>query len=138
MSALDDLLAVQAIDTTLDQLRHRRVHLPERDELKDVEAKRKALAVEHAEAVAVRDEVAGRQANFEKDIAASEARIVEIDKRMYSGEVTASRDLEAMTKEISSIRSRGPTLEDHAPEATEGRWPLAAARAAREGRADRY
>ena len=124
MGALDDLLAVQAIDTTLDQLRHRRTHLPERTELKDVEAKRKALADEHATAVTVRDEVAARQANLEKDIAASEARIVEIDKRMYSGEVTASRDLEAMTKEISSIRSRVSTLEDHALEAMDEREPL--------------
>ena len=127
MSSLDDLLAVQAIDTTLDQLRHRRTNLPERTELKDVEAKRKALEAEHATAVAVRDEVAARQANLEKDIAASEARIVEIDKRMYSGEVTASRDLEAMTKEITSIRSRVSTLEDHALEAMDEREPLDAA-----------
>ena len=127
MSALDDLLALQAIDTTLDQLRHRRTHLPERTELKDVEAKRKALEVEHAAAVSARDEVAARQANFEKDIAASEARVVEIDKRMYSGEVTASRDLEAMTKEIASIRSRVSTLEDHALEAMDEREPLDAA-----------
>ena len=124
MSALDDLLAVQALDTTLDQLRHRRTNLPERTELKDVEAKRKALESEHATAVAVRDEVAARQANLEKDIAASEARIAEIDKRMYSGEVTASRDLEAMTKEMNSIRSRVSTLEDHALEAMDEREPL--------------
>lgn len=134
MSALDDLLAVQAIDTTLDQLRHRRTHLPERAELKDVEAKRKALEAEHATAVSVRDEVAARQANLEKDIAASEARIAEIDKRMYSGEVTASRDLEAMTKEISSIRARVSTLEDHALEAMDEREPLDAAVAELEAR----
>ena len=127
MSALEDLLAVQAIDTTLDQLRHRRVNLPERAELKDVVAKRKALESEQASAVAVRDEVAARQANLEKDIAASEARIVEIDKRMYSGEVTASRDLEAMAKEITSIRARVSTLEDHALEAMDEREPLDAA-----------
>ena len=127
MSALEDLLSVQAIDTTLDQLRHRRANLPERTELKEVTAKRKSLETEHASAVAVRDEVAARQANLEKDIAASEARIVEIDKRMYSGEVTASRDLEAMTKEIASIRSRVSTLEDHALEAMDEREPLDAA-----------
>jgi hypothetical protein len=134
VSALEDLLAVQAIDTTLDQLRHRRANLPERTELKDVEAKRKALAEELAAAVSVRDEVAGRQANLEKDIAASEARIVEIDKRMYSGEVTASRDLEAMTKEIAQIRSRVSTLEDHALEAMDEREPLDAAVAELEAR----
>lgn len=127
MSALEDLLAVQAIDTTLDQLRHRRANLPERTELKDVEASRKTLAEEHAVAVSARDEVAGRQANLEKDIAASEARVVEIDKRMYSGEVTASRDLEAMTKEIAQIRSRVSTLEDHALETMDEREPLDAA-----------
>lgn len=124
MSSLEDLLAVQALDTTLDQLRHRRTNLPERAELKDVESKRMALESELTTAVAARDEVAGRQANFEKDIAASEARIVEIDKRIYSGEVTASRDLEAMTKEIASIRTRVSTLEDHALEAMDEREPL--------------
>lgn len=124
MSSLDDLLAVQALDTTLDQLRHRRTNLPERAELKDVEARRKELEVERATAVAARDEVAARQANLEKDIAASEARIAEIDKRMYSGEVTASRDLQAMTNEIAQIKSRVSTLEDHALEAMEEREPL--------------
>ena len=53
--------------------------------------------------------------------------MVEIDKRMYSGEVTASRDLEAMTKEIAQIRSRVSTLEDHALEAMDEREPLDAA-----------
>jgi predicted nucleic acid-binding Zn-ribbon protein len=134
VSALDDLLAVQAVDTTLDQLRHRRSNLPERAELKDVEAKRQALAAEHAEAVTVRDEVAARQANLEKDIAASEARVIEIDKRMYSGEITASRDLQAMTNEIASIKSRVSTLEDHALETMDEREPLDAAVAELEAR----
>jgi uncharacterized protein len=127
MSRFDGLLVLQEHDTTLDQLRHRRTHLPERAELKDVEVKRAALAVERAEVAAARDEVAARQANLEKDIAASEQRVVEIDKRMYSGEVTASRDLQAMTHEIESIKRRVSTLEDHALEAMEEREPLDAA-----------
>jgi predicted nucleic acid-binding Zn-ribbon protein len=127
MSRFDGLLVVQAHDTTLDQLRHRRVNLPERGELQDVEAKRKALAAERAEVAARRDEVAARQANLEKDIAASEQRIAEIDKRMYSGEITASRDLQAMTHEIEQIKGRVSTLEDHALEAMDEREPLDAA-----------
>jgi uncharacterized protein len=124
MSRFDGLLVVQEHDTTLDQLRHRRANLPERTELKDVEAKRVALAAERAEVAARRDEVAARQANLEKDIAASEQRIAEIDKRMYSGEISASRDLQAMAHEIESIKSRVSTLEDHALEAMDEREPL--------------
>jgi predicted nucleic acid-binding Zn-ribbon protein len=127
MSRFDGLLVVQDHDTTLDQLRHRRTNLPERGELKDVEAKRVALAAERAEVAATRDEVAARQANLEKDIAASEQRIAEIDKRMYSGEVSASRDLQAMAHEIESIKHRVSTLEDHALEAMDEREPLDAA-----------
>ena len=127
MSRFDGLLVVQEHDTTLDQLRHRRANLPERAELKDVEAKRAALAAERAEVAAARDDVAARQANYEKDIAASEQRIAEIDKRMYSGEVSASRDLQAMAHEIESIKARVSTLEDHALEAMDEREPLDAA-----------
>lgn len=43
MSALEDLLAVQALDLTTDQLRHRRAHLPERAELDAVQTKLRAL-----------------------------------------------------------------------------------------------
>lgn len=127
MSSLDDLLVVQELDTTLDQLRHKRANLPERTELRDTEAARTALATERMEMAATRDEVAARQANLEKDIAASEARIVEIDKRLYSGEITASRDLQAMTNEIASIKARVSTLEDHALAVMDEREPLDAA-----------
>ncbi len=134
MSQLEDLLVVQAHDTTLDQLRHRRTTLPERSALQDVEREVKELAARHAEVAAVRDEVASRQATFEKDMAASEARVAEIDKRMYSGEISASRDLQAMANEIKSIKARISTLEDHALEAMDEREPLDAAVAEMEAR----
>lgn len=124
MSALDDLLTVQEHDTVIDQLRHRQETLPERVALREVEKARASLAVERMAAAAARDEVAGRQASLERDIAASEARIVEIDKRLYSGEITASRDLQAMTHEIESIKHRVSTLEDSALAAMEEREPL--------------
>lgn len=124
MSALADLLVVQEHDTVIDQLRHRRETLPERAALREVEKARAALAVERSSVAAARDEVAGRQAALERDIAVSEARIVEIDKRLYSGEITASRDLQAMTHEIESIKHRVSTLEDSALAAMEEREPL--------------
>ena len=134
MSRFDGLLEVQGLDTTIDQLRHRRTNLPERTELKAVESQRTALVTELAAAVAARDEVAARQAGFEKDIAASEARIAEIDKRIYSGDVTASKDLQAMSTEIEHIKVRVSTLEDSALEAMDEREPLDAAVADLEAR----
>jgi predicted nucleic acid-binding Zn-ribbon protein len=127
MSALDDLLVLQEHDTVIEQLRHRRETLPERGALREVESARVALAAELAAAVAARDEVASRQASLERDIATSEARIAEIDKRLYSGSVTASRDLQAMQHEIDSIKHRVSTLEDSALAAMEEREPLDAA-----------
>jgi hypothetical protein len=127
MSRFEELLAVQDLDLAIDQLRHRRAHLPERAELQQVDAQRKALAGELHEAAAARDEVAARQAGFERDIAASEGRIAEIDKRIYSGEVSASKDLQAMATEIQHLKERVSKLEDSALEAMDEREPLDAA-----------
>ena len=127
MSSLEDLLVVQGHDTVLDQVRHRRTAMPERAAVHEIDVTLKALAQQHAAAVAARDEVAGRQATLEKDIAASEARIVEIDRRMYSGEISAARDLQAMAGEVVSIKARVSSLEDKALEVMDEREPLDAA-----------
>jgi predicted nucleic acid-binding Zn-ribbon protein len=124
MSGLDDLLVVQGHDTTLDQLRHRRETLPERAALQQVETQRRQLLASRGDVAGQRDEVASRQASLEKDIATSEARIAEIDKRMYSGTISASRDLQAMATEIEHLKQRVSTLEDAALEAMDEREPL--------------
>jgi uncharacterized protein len=131
----DGLLAVQDLDTAIDQLRHRRANLPERGELKALEADATTLRAELEAAIAARDEVSAREAGFEKDIATSEARIAEIDKRMYSGEVSSSKDLQAMATEIEHLKARVSGLEDSALEALEEREPLDAAVKALEERA---
>lgn len=124
MTDLARLLDVQAHDTTIDQLHHRRDNLPQRAEAKALAADRKALASARDQVAGRRDEVAERQAKLESDIAASEARITEIDKRMYSGEVSASRDLLAMSTEIQHIKERISALEDRALETMDEREPL--------------
>lgn len=124
MSAFEVLLQVQEHDTAVDRLAHRRHHLPDRTELADLQARTAALAARLEETAGRRDEVAGRQAQLERDLAASEARIAALDKRMYSGEVSASRDLQAMAAEIESLKRRVSSLEDHALEVMEEREPL--------------
>lgn len=124
MSALETLLEVQDHDTRIDQLRHRKQTLPEKADLADLRKRRAAIEAARSDVVARRDEVAERQAKAEADIAAAEKRINEIDERMRSGAVTASRDLQAMQGEIDTIKERISTLEDAGLEAMEEREPL--------------
>lgn len=126
----DALLAVQAADTSLDQLRHRRAHLPARAELlaatrriAEVRARRDDLHRRHQEA-------ADRQAGFEREMQASDQRVTTLDKRLYSGEVTAARDLQAITAEVTQIKGRISHLEDEVLQILEEIEPLEAEMAA--------
>jgi len=130
---LDRLLQVQEHDTTIDQLRHRRATLPEREELARLEER---LARTRAELEAVRGrraEIAGRQAGAEAELAALEARLAELDKRMYSGTITASRDLQAMADEIEHLKRRRSSFEDAVLEAMDELEPVDAEVARLEG-----
>ena len=111
-AALQNLLALQDIDTQLDQARHRLEHLPERDRLTDLDRQGSDTNRRLAAAEAAAAEVASRQAATEAELANAEERIAAIDKRLYSGEVTATKDLQAMTAEVDHLRTRASGLED--------------------------
>jgi predicted nucleic acid-binding Zn-ribbon protein len=132
-SPLATLIEVQDRDTVLDQLRHRRSHLPEQAELAGLEAQVAAVDASLAGALALRDEAAGRQAGLEAEIAASDARIGEIEKRLYGGTVSASRDLTAMSEEVSHLKNRRSSTEDRVLEVMEELEPLEAEVARLEG-----
>lgn len=112
MTALETLLAVQELDTVVDQLEHRRATLPERAELAAAEARLVAVDDRIADARGRRDEVAGRETRLDQEVARTAARIVEVEKRLYGGTVTASRELTAMAEEVESLKARQSSLED--------------------------
>ncbi|HEV7888878.1 MAG TPA: C4-type zinc ribbon domain-containing protein [Acidimicrobiales bacterium] len=124
MTALETLLAVQDRDTMLDQLRHRRATLPERAALAAAQSGIVAVDAALVDARAVRDEAAGRQAGMEAEIATAESRIIEVEKRLYGGTVSASRELTAMAEEVEHLKARRSTLEDRVLEVMEEREPL--------------
>ena len=64
------------------------------------------------------------QEELEGDLATTEKRIAEIDKRMYSGTVSASRELQAMSEEVQHLKQRVAELEEKVLEAMEAREPL--------------
>ncbi|HZQ26503.1 MAG TPA: C4-type zinc ribbon domain-containing protein [Acidimicrobiales bacterium] len=130
--ALHILLDVQEHDTAIDQLHHRRANLPERGDLASLEQRMASLDERLATVGARRDKVAGRQSALEADVNAAENRIAEVDKRLYSGTVSASRDLQAMSEEIEHLKARRSMLEDRILEVMEEREPLDAEVAALE------
>ena len=121
---LERLLEVQELDTTIDQLRHRRATLPARDELAAVEARLADLATTLAETQQRRDQVVRRQGEFEAELQALEARVRELEGKMYGGTISASRDLQAMAGEVDSLKKRRSSLEDHILEAMDEREPI--------------
>jgi len=123
-SPLQTLLAVQEHDTALDQLRHRRATLPERAHLAAVEKRIAEVEAQLADARARRDEVAGRQAALEAEIETSDRRITEVEKRLYGGTVSASRELTAMSEEVDHLKARRSGFEDRVLEVMEEREPV--------------
>jgi predicted nucleic acid-binding Zn-ribbon protein len=111
-TSLHQLLAVQDLDLALDQLRHRKSHLPEREQIAGVDGETGRLREELGRIEVTRAEVAQRQARAEAELAATEERSAAIDKRLYSGEVSASRELQAMSAELAQLKARASTLED--------------------------
>jgi hypothetical protein len=122
----DTLLVVQERDTSADQLRHRRSHLPERARLDQVVAEMAQIETEGAEASAQRADLTRQQAGLEAELAEIDKRSADIDRQMRSGAITASRDLQAMSEQIDSLKRRKSTLEDSELEVMEALDPVVA------------
>jgi uncharacterized protein len=120
----DALLGLQDLDTHIDQEVHRKVQLPERAELAELErligqaqASRSVVAVALAE-VATRQEVA------ERELKVTEDRVVQVNRRLYGGTVSASRELQAMSEDVEGLKKRASELEDKALGLMEEREPF--------------
>ena len=124
LTVFHDLLRVQEHDSAADRLRHRRGTLPElaalralEDELAGVEA---ALVAVGARA----DDAARAQRKLEGELSVLEAKMGELDARLYSGAVTVPRELQAMQAEGEAMGARRAALEDEVLDAMGIREPL--------------
>ena len=118
------LLGVQDHDTVIDQLRHRRATLPERAELATIDRQLGALEVRTKEVRSARDELGDRQAALEQQIEASRTRRATLEKRLFGGQIVASRELQAMNEEVKHLARHISELEDREIEVMEALEPL--------------
>jgi predicted nucleic acid-binding Zn-ribbon protein len=112
MTSLEQLLEVQERDSALDQLRHRRVTLPERTVLAAAEAVVTEFAGPTAAAQERRDVVARDVRRLEDEAEAVHAKVDEVQKAMYSGTITSPKELQAMQADVEQLQRHQRTLED--------------------------
>src|SRR5256886_9149472 len=116
---LDTLLELQTRDTAIDRLTHRRDTLPERAALESVRAELTAAGAQLAEATARREEVAREEQRFDDEARSLEDKAAQVERRMYSGEVTSPRELQALQADVDQLRRHPRGLQDPRLEAME-------------------
>lgn len=105
------LLDLQAIDTALAQLAHRRAHLPELAELDRLARELSAAEDQRARAQAEVDDLDRDIARQDRDVDQVRARKQRDSDRLAAGRGPA-RELEALQHELESLNRRQRELED--------------------------
>ncbi|MGN6244707.1 MAG: zinc ribbon domain-containing protein [Motilibacteraceae bacterium] len=113
-SATDQLrlLDLQALDTRLDQLAHRRKTLPEHAEVQRLEGVLRELRDRIVAAETEKSDVEREQAKAETDVQQVRDRAARDQQRLDSGAVSSPRELEQLQSEVASLARRQQVLED--------------------------
>ena len=112
MNPLERLLELQSHDTRIAQLEHRHAQLPERVELRRLE--RQAQEVDERMEVARQhhSELERLQRRYDDDLASVLAKRDRERNLLYSGEVTAIRELQGLEEEVTALGRRQRVVED--------------------------
>jgi len=106
------LLDLQALDTKLDQLAHRRKSLPEIAELEKLAGEHSRLKDAEVAASTQASDLSQQLRRAEKDVELVRTRKDRDQKRLDAGQVSAARELESLQSEIASLERRQRELED--------------------------
>jgi uncharacterized protein len=112
---------LQAIDSRLDQLAHRRRTLPEHAEVDTLAARLEQLRHLRVAAETEEGDVAREQTKAEGDVDAVRVRSARDAERLESGRVTSPKELSSLQHEIESLSKRQADLEDAVLEIMERR-----------------
>jgi predicted nucleic acid-binding Zn-ribbon protein len=121
---LGALLTLQEHDLALDRLRHRRATLPARTTVAEAETE---IATVDAESALLRSplgELARNQERLEDEAQALAEQAKAADRKLYSGEVSSPRELQALQADIEQLKRHQRTVEERALEVMEEREPL--------------
>jgi uncharacterized protein len=119
------LLDLQALDTRLDQIAHRKATLPELAELRELNAQTSVLESDLVRARTALGDVQREIVKADSDVQLVRERIIRDKARMDAGQGTA-KDLQALVHEVESLGRRQSALEDIELEVMERAEGLAA------------
>jgi predicted nucleic acid-binding Zn-ribbon protein len=106
------LLDLQALDSSLDRLDHRRRTLPELAIIEELTAALRDVADALVNAETLDSDLAREQRKAEGDVEQVAARSARDQTRLDAGQVSSPRELENLQSEIASLAKRRSDLED--------------------------
>ena len=106
------LLDLQALDSTLDRLAHRRRTLPELAQIDELETRTARLGDDVVLIETEEKDLAREQSKIEVDVDQVRARMQRDRQRLDTGQVGSPRELENLQSEIESLHRRQGDLED--------------------------
>lgn len=106
------LLDLQALDTKLDQLAHKRTSLPEIAELEKLAGEHSRLSDAAVSANTRAGDLEQQREQADKDVEIVRSRMERDQKRLDAGQVSAARELESLQNEIASLERRQSELEE--------------------------
>jgi uncharacterized protein len=131
------LLDLQAIDTRLDQITHRRATLPEQRQLDEVTVRLRALDDDLVRARTAEADVQREVAKADADVQLVRDRSARNQTRLMAGQGTA-KDMQALQHEVDSLTRRQAELEDIELEVMERAEALSAAVARAQAERDEH
>jgi predicted nucleic acid-binding Zn-ribbon protein len=106
------LLDLQADDSAIRLLEHRRATLPETRRLADLDEQLAELDADMEIAAAQSADVEREQARLQGEIELLEQKIAREEKRLFSGAVSNPKELTSLQAEVASLRARRAGQED--------------------------
>ncbi len=111
-AAQSRLLDLQALDSALERLAHRRRTLPEIAAVDELATRLREVGDALVVAQTAESDLAREQAKAEADVEQVRARGERDQQRLDAGSVSSARDLESLQSEIASLVKRRSDLED--------------------------
>ncbi|CAB4726681.1 unannotated protein [freshwater metagenome] len=124
MADLKTLLVLQEHDRSIDQLQYRHAHHPLRQEIALVNSQITKLEALTTDIGSARDEAARNESKRANEVAKFSEHAAVAEARLYSGDVTAPRELQALQADIEQLKRQVRGCEDLQLEAMEIREPL--------------
>jgi predicted nucleic acid-binding Zn-ribbon protein len=112
MRGMDRLLDLQATDSSIDRLEHRRGQLEAGEDLAIARKQMEDAESRLGELRLALDSVDREASRLENDVDSLERKAAAEERRLYDGSVANPKELEAIQHEVASLRQRRRRVED--------------------------